>query len=61
MSDLEVVQVYLHVVKKLQDPVLQDIKETFQGVELLVHQLENNRKVSYNEMHSYPLCYFTGL
>lgn len=34
------VQVRLHVLQELQDAVLQDVEETFQGVKLFIHQLE---------------------
>lgn len=35
-------QVRLHVLQELQDAVLQDVEETFQGVELFIHQLDGD-------------------
>lgn len=39
---LEVLQVCLHILKKLQDPVLQNVKKTFKGIKLLINQLQQN-------------------
>lgn len=35
-------QVGLHILKKLQDALLQNIKETFQGIKLFINQLRQN-------------------
>lgn len=43
MSYLEVLQVQLHVLQQLQDPVFQNIKEPFQSIKLFIHQLRNTR------------------
>lgn len=40
------VQVGLHVLQELQDAVLQDVEETFQGVELFIHQLEGDAQTN---------------
>lgn len=42
---LEVVQVCLHILKELQDTVLQDVKETFQDIKLFIHQLEDSNEI----------------
>lgn len=54
------VQVRLHVLKQLQDPVLQNIKETFQGVKLPIHQLEHSTQGDRTEKKILfkPLCHF---
>lgn len=44
MPYLEVLQVQLHVLQQLQDPVFQNIKEPFQSIKLFIHQLRNTRK-----------------
>ena len=35
------VQIRLHILQELQDPMTQDVEETFQDVKLLVHQLQH--------------------
>ena len=38
------VQIRLHILQELQDPMTQDVEETFQDVKLLVHQLQHKEQ-----------------
>lgn len=37
-------QVCLHVLQELQDPLLQDVEEGLQDIKLSIHQLEHNAR-----------------
>lgn len=37
-------QVSFHILQKHQDPVLQNVKEIFKGIKLLIHKLQHDTK-----------------